>query len=404
VPDVPDFDVPDGDLRAAGSVKWTWQPQDVLPAWVAEMDVRPCPPVVGALEAAVRRGTLGYPSQDAVTGLPEATAGVLARRLGWEPDPGLVVSCGDVMAGVRLVLEVLCDPGPVVVPVPSYPPFLDVVPVTGRTVAAVPLRYDPAGPGGTDGTGGGPGRWTLDLDGIEAALAAGARTVLLSSPHNPTGRVWTRAELEGLRDVVVRHGARVISDEVHAFLTLPGATHVPYADIEGTAGHVTTVLSASKAWNIPGVKCAQIVAGSQGDLRALRAAPLVANHGLSPLGTVATVAAYTDGEAWLDGVLAHVDERRTQLGGLLARAVPTVRWTPMEATYLAWVDARGCGASDPAAACLRRGRLAVSRGTDFGAGYGGFVRLAVATSAERLERIVDGLARSLGDPGDAPNG
>ena len=204
----------------------------------------------------------------------------------------------------------------------------------------------------------------------------------------------------------------MISDEIHAFLALPGATHVPYASLDGTREHVTTVVSASKAWNVPGLKCAQVVAGSGRDAAALRAAPLVANHGLSPLGVVGTVAAYRHGGPWLDGLVAALDTRRDHFGRLLAERLPGARWTPMEATYLAWVDAGGTGCADPAGESLRSGRVAVGRGRDFapppgppgphegqgpdgdGWGYGRFVRITLATSAERLERIVDGLARA----------
>lgn len=403
----PDFDLTDDELRATRSIKWTYPwtaPDDagghrgVLPAWVAEMDVRPCPPVAAALHDAVDHGVLGYPAPDGATGVPEATAGILARRFGQAVEPARVVLAGDVMAAVRLVLETLCEPAPVVVPLPSYPPFLQVVPLTGRE-----LRFVPTGPGDRGG---------LDLDALDAAFAAGARTLLLSSPHNPTGRVWSRAELEAVRDLALRHGARVISDEVHALLTLPGARHVPYAAVDGTAGHVTTVTSASKAFNLPGVKCAQIVAGSDGDLRALRAAPLVANHGLSPLGAVATVAAYTDGDAWLDALLVELEQRSHRFAAVLADRLPALTWVPPQATYLAWLDlapALGAGlapgggdtAPDAAAHVLRRSGLALGRGADFGPGRGftGHVRVTLATSVERLERITDRLVTAL--PGAA---
>lgn len=375
----PDFDLTDDELRAAASVKWTWAPPDVLPAWVAEMDVRPCPAVADALAEALRRGTLGYPAPDSHFGLPEATAAFLERRFGHRVDPALVFSCGDVMAGVRLVLETLCEPAPVVTPVPAYPPFLQIAGLTGRRLVTVPMATD-------------AGRSTLDLDGIADALAAGARTVLLAQPHNPVGRAYRAEELQALRDVVLRHGARVISDEIHAPLMLPGATHVPYASIEGTAEHVTTLVAASKAWNTPGLKCAQVIAGNARDRATLDAAPLVANHGTSPLGVVATVAAYTDGEAWLDGLLEHLADRRDQFGELLTELLPQVSWIPPEATYLAWVDARATGPADVGAVALERGRVMVSGGSHFGSGYGGFARVNLATSAERLRRIVERLA------------
>lgn len=377
--DLPDWNLDDDELRRAGSIKWTFAGPRILPAWVAEMDVRPAPAVRAALLDAVERGALGYPMPDAASGLPEATAAFVGRRFGLPVDPARVISCGDVMAGVRLTLEVLCDPGPVVVPTPAYPPFLQVPEVTGRGLITVPCR-------GRD----------LDVEAIGAALAAGGRTVLLSAPHNPLGRAFTATELTALRDVVLAHGARVISDEIHAPIVLGDTRHVPYASIEGTDGHVTTVLAASKAWNIPGVKCAQVIAGNPADLAALRAAPLVANHGTSPLGVVATVAAYTDADTWLDALLRDLAERREQFGSLLAQRLPQVSWTPHEATYLAWVDARGTGLADPSATALAEAAVMVHPGRLFGQGYEGFARVNLATSAERLERIVDRLARAWG--------
>jgi cystathionine beta-lyase len=378
----PDFDLTDEQLRASGSMKWLLPARGVVAAWVAEMDVAPCPAVATAVHEAVDAGGFGYPPLDRDSALPDATAAFLGKRFGWEVDPVAVVSTGDVMAGVMLVLNVLCEPGPVVVPVPAYPPFLAAVPLTGHELALVPCIES-------------GGRPALDLEGIAAALAAGARTVLLANPHNPLGRAFTVAELEGLRDVVLAHRARVISDEVHSPLVLPGSSHVPYASVEGTAGHVTTLVAASKAFNLPGLKCAQIITSSAHDLAALRAVPPVANHGVSSLGVAASIAAYTDGIAWLDGLLEELAARRELFGELIAVQAPHLTWTPPEATYLAWVDARASGVPDPRAAVLARGGVLVSPGRDFGPGYEGFIRVNLATSAERLERIVAGLTAGL---------
>ena len=377
----PDFDLTDDELRATGSAKWTYQPAGVVAAWVAELDVRPAPAVAGALHRAVDAGTLGYPGPDSRLG--EALAEFAQKRWDWVVDPAAVIASGDVMAGVILTLQAVCEPGPVVVPVPSYPPFLAAPPLTGRPVASVPCLDLAATP-------------RLDLDGIDAALAAGARTVLLANPHNPLGRCFTAAELAGLRDVALRHGARVISDEIHAPLVLPGARHVPYATLDGTADHVTTVLAASKAWNLPGLKCAQVIPGNAADARRFADLPMIANHGLSPLGVVASVAAYTEGVAWLDGLLEHLADRRSQFADLLAAHLPQVTWRPMEGTYLAWVDASATGAADPAAAALQRGHVMVNGGHAFTVPgdrrYDRCVRVNLGTSAERLERVVRGLA------------
>lgn len=376
----PDFDLDDETLRRAGSVKWTYAGPDVLPAFVAELDVAPCPAVADALREGVNRGSFGYPALDSASGLPEATAAFIGRRFGWAVDPELVLSTGDVMAGVMLVIRHLCGPGGVVVPVPSYPPFLLGVPYVGRELILVPM-LEPSGGAG----------YRLDIGRIDAELAAGAQTVLLANPHNPTGRVFTRAELEELRDVVTRHGARVISDEIHAPLVYDGHTHIPYATLEGTAGHVTTLVAASKAWNLPGLKCAQIVFGSRAELTTLQSDAWIGNHGVSPMGVIATIAAYTSGEAWLDALVASLQARRDQLAELLGTHLPALRWTPPEATYLAWLDARSLGLDDPGDVALRQGKVFPQSGARFGEGYEGYVRLNFGTSSERLDRLVKGL-------------
>lgn len=372
-------DLDERTLRERATVKWGIAPHDVLACWVAETDFATCPAVHAAVEEAAARGAFGYPLPDHRTGLPEATAQTCRNRWGWDVDPADVVLVGDVMAGVLLALTALCESAPVVVPTPAYPPFLDVVPLAGREMWALPL--DPDAPVAR-----------LDLDRIDSMLSAGARTVLLCNPHNPWGRAFSRAELEGLRDVVDRYGARVVSDEIHAPLVLAGAEHVPYASLDGTSGHTTTVLSASKAFNIPGLKCAQVVAGSPGDRKALRAVPLVANHGTSPLGIIANLAAYDAGTDWLSALLDRLTENRQLLEARVSQRLAGVRMRPLEATYLAWLDVRALGHDDPAGLALSGGRVLVNDGRTFGPGGQGHVRVNIATSSERLEDAVDRLA------------
>jgi cystathionine beta-lyase len=385
--DVPGFD--DGtedELRARGDLNWSVAPEGVIASWVAEMDYDPCPVVVRAVTASATLGRFGYPSAAALARLRTATAGFALRRLKWQIDPSLVIGTADVMAGVLLALTTLCEPAPVVVPTPAYPPFLDVVPLSGRQLVAVPL--DPAAE-----------RAELDLDAIDAALRAGARTVLLCNPHNPWGRSFSALELAGLRDVVLRHGARVVSDEIHAPLVLPGGRHTAYASLEGTASHTTTILSASKAFNIPGLKCAQIVAGTREDARRLTALPIVANHGLSPVGLEANVAAYDEGGPWLDTVLTHLGGNARLFAELVAELLPRARMRPLEATYLAWLDVRAYGHQRPATVALDQGRVLVRDGSDFGPGGAGHIRVNLATPRARVAELATRLGAAF-DPAD----
>jgi cystathionine beta-lyase len=375
-------DLSDDEARAALPLKWGSMDPDVLPAWVAEMDYAVAPPVTAALREAWESGLTGYPAPGPGGPLGEAYAGFAERRYGQQVDPGQVLPVVDVTAGIRFVVDVLSDPGPVVLPVPAYPPQLPLPAMTGRDLVPVPLDPDRE-------------QASLDVAGIDRVLAAGARTVLLTQPHNPLGRVWTRTELEALRDVVTRHGARVVSDEIHAPLALPGARHVPYLSLPGTADHAVAVVAASKAFNTPGLRCAQVVTADPATLQRLLDAPETYNDSWSPLGVVAAVAAYSEGDAWLAALLERLDRQRALLAQLLAEHLPRARMRPLEATYLAWLDLRGYGHDDPADVALRRGRVALSPGHDYHPGLVGHARLNIATSPERLTEIVRRTASAL---------
>ncbi|MCU0311713.1 MAG: aminotransferase class I/II-fold pyridoxal phosphate-dependent enzyme [Acidimicrobiales bacterium] len=370
-------------LRRRRTAKWTLYGDEVLAAWVAEMDFRVAPPVRAALLAAIDREDFGYLVAD-LSELTTACCGYLQDAHGWEVPPTRVFPVADVLAGIRAVLEQLVTPGSeVIVPTPAYPPFFEIVALSGHRVVEVPLAVD-------------DGRHSLDLDAVDAAFAAGARALVLCNPHNPTGRVFTREEMTALTAVVERHGARVVSDEVHAPLVYPGHRHVPYASTSETAAaHTTTVMSASKAWNIPGLRCAQVVASNHPDAALWRSLGSFAVPAPTPIGIAASVAAYTDGRDWLSDLLVHLDARRRHLVDLVANELPGVGYRAPEGTYLAWLDCAALGLDDPARFFLDHAAVAVNDGASFGLGAERHVRLNFATSTELLERIVTAMGAAV---------
>lgn len=376
----PIVDLTDEQARRALPLKWGTVPDDVIPAWVAEMDYAVDPVVMSAVQQALAAGVTGYPlERDPALG--EAYAGWAARHFGWAPEPEAVRPVVDVTAGVRLAIDVLSGPGGVVFPTPGYNAQHRLAHVTGRTehLLEVPACAE---------------RAEIDLDRLDRLFAEGAQTLILTQPHNPWGRAFTRAELEGIRDVVLRHGARVVSDEIHAPLVLPGAEHVSYLAIDGTHEHAVAVVAASKAFNTAGLKCAQLVVPDPAARTLLDAEPMSRNDSWSPLGVVAARTAYTDGDPWLASLVERLDQQRALLAQLLAVHLPEVRMRPLEATYLAWLDASAYGHDAAAAVALERGRVMVSDGASYAPGSTGHVRLNIATSPERLTEIVERLARA----------
>jgi cystathionine beta-lyase len=369
-------------LRRRRSVKWTLYGPDVLAAWVAEMDFDVAPVVRDALVAGVEREDFGYPMGD-LSELTEACASFLEEVHGWTVPPVRIFPIADVLAGVTGALEAFSPAGcSVVVPTPAYPPFFEIVELTGRRVVEVAMVEV-------------GGRFVLDTERIDRALGAGARAVLLCNPHNPTGRAFEHAELHALSEIVERHGARVVSDEVHAPLVLPGCRHLPYASVsEDAAGHSVTVVSASKAFNLAGLKCAQLVATNHRDAVRLRNRAVFEIPGPTPLGIDASVAAYRSGRAWLRDLVAHLDGNRSLLRDLLAAELPEVGFHVPDATFLAWLDCTALGFVDPASHFLERARVAVSDGPPFGAGHEQHVRLNFATSGALLQQIVGAMAHS----------
>jgi cystathionine beta-lyase len=367
------------DLRRRRSEKWRTYPADVLPLFVAEMDTTLPAQVVAALREAIDLGDTGYAFG---TEYAEALSAFASARWTWEPAPAQMSPVADVMNGVVEALSLVTGIGDaVVVNPPVYPPFFSFVEHAHRHIVEAPL--------GADGR--------IDFTVLEAAFrhaASGARRAayLLCSPHNPTGTVHTRAELARVAELAHAYGIRVVVDEIHAPLVLAGATFVPYLSIDP---YGISLMSASKAWNLAGVRAALLIAGTEAvdDLARL---PEHVTHGSSHLGVIAHTAALLHGGAWLDEVLAGLTANRQLLGELLERELPKVDYRQPEGTYLAWLDCRDLAiGGEPADFFLARGRVAVNAGHSFGTGGDGHVRVNIATSPENLTDGVRRMAAAL---------
>jgi cysteine-S-conjugate beta-lyase len=362
-------------LRTRTSHKWRTYPPDVLPAFVAEMDFDPAEEIKDAIRAALAAGDLGYPHKG---DLGVAFAEFAAERLGgWSPDPDLIFAVPDVMTGIAEVIQALTKPGGgVVINPPVYAPFFFRLELAGRRVVQAPLAS-------ADGS------YDLDLDALDRALGEhGVGAYLLCNPHNPLGRVWSREELTTIAELCDRRGVPVLVDEIHAPLVLPGAQHVPFHTLDHPAARRAVVFtSASKGWNIPGLKCGIAIAGEQhaAAILAQRWDALLASH----LGVRASIAALRHARSWLDAVVAQIDANTRLLATLLSEHLPGARYQIPQASFLAWLDCREMElGDDPAGEFLARGKVALSSGPDFGTEGLGFARLNIGTSPELIAEAV----------------
>ncbi|MCW3494397.1 aminotransferase class I/II-fold pyridoxal phosphate-dependent enzyme [Microbacterium sp. SSM24] len=372
-------------LRQRSSTKWRKFGDDVLPLFVAETDYPQAPAIREALSRAVASGDTGYTPPE--PGVADAYAGFAERRFGWTVDPGRIRTTCDVMMAVVELLRRVTAPGDrVIINPPVYPPFFDVVPEAGAVVESVPLVDTGAG-------------WELDLVGIEAALAAGARAVLLCNPHNPTGTVHSRETLATLADLAERYGATVISDEIHAPLTNLGATFTPFLDASPVAARVGyAVVSASKAFNLAGLKCALMVTADDATSALVRELPDEIEWRTGLFGAISAVAAFSpESDAWLDAQLAALDANRLLLRELLGEHVPGARYRVPDAGFLAWVDLTSLGwGDDPAEKIRREARVAVLQGPFFGVEGNGHVRINFGCSPDVLTEAVRRIGSLVG--------
>jgi cystathionine beta-lyase len=379
LPPAPDFDALI-DRRGTSATKWErYTGRDILPFWVADMDFAMPPFIADAVRARLEHPILGYTRTP--PGLVEAFQGWMQHHYQWSVDPDWLVWIPGVVGGFNLAARAAVPPGgAVMIPTPVYYPFLDVPGNAGQHAQPVPLVRD-------------GDRWVMDMAALERAATRDTALVLLSNPQNPTGRAYSRAELTELAAFCLRRGIVLCSDEIHCPLLLdPSARHVPIASLDPEIARSTISLYAvTKAYNMPGLSCAVAVI-PDGTLRRnfIRAeAGLV--PGIGPLAYAATEAALNDRGPWLSQLLDYLRGNHERV-----RAVVGQRMTPVEATYLAWLDVRDLGLENPGAWFEAAG-IGLSDGAAFGAP--GFVRLNFACPRALLDQGLARLDARLRAPG-----
>ena len=349
------------------------------------MDFGIAPPIRDALHEAVERGQVGYLSAAPLRAMAEACARWQQRHHGWDVPADMIRAVPDVLGALEVACRHYLPAGATVaVPVPCYMPFLPLLALLGHPVVQVPMLR-------------GEGGWSLDEAALDAAFAAGARMLLLCNPHNPIGKVYARAELQRIATIAARHDARVFADEIHAPLVYPGHRHVPYATVSADAARqAITAVSASKAWNLAGLKCAQLVFTRPDDLQRWREVGHFAGNSTSTLGVVAHTAAWRDGDAWLEPVLGYLQGNRDLLGRLLRQHLPQVGYIEAQGTYLAWLDCRALRLDGAPHLFFRRhARVALTDGAECGEGGEGHVRLNFAMPRPLLVEAVQRMAAAV---------
>lgn len=379
-------------LRARGSMKWTMFP-DTIGAWVAEMDFPLAETIRVTLDRAIATPLLGYlpPAVQAETA--RATADWYQRETGWRPPVSGIHLIPEVLTALRIALDSITGPGTTaVVTTPAYMPFLTRPQAHGYPLEVARAARD------SDGV------WRHDLAELDAALARASATgpalLVLCNPWNPVGRALTRGELLDIAEVVQRHGATVLSDEIHAPLRFDGVEHIPYASLTPeTAEHTLTVISPSKTWNLPGLKCAELIVTSEHHRERIEATSALAGFEAATLGALANTTAFNDGEAWRTDALDYLDENRRTFAADISRLIPAARHTMPEATYLAWVDlgevvqADGTPLPDDLGEFFRGAGVAITDGSL--CGWPGSIRFNLALPRPLLREAVERIASAV---------
>jgi cysteine-S-conjugate beta-lyase len=383
------FELSQSALQARRNAKWNQYDADVIPAFVADMDFAVAAPIQAAIERIVRDRDYGYPLRDGEKAdrlVADAFSMRMKSRFGWEFSPDLVVPIADLVQGTYAPILAFSDPGDgVVLQVPNYPPFRDAIATTERRLITLPMR--------DDGT-----RHVFDMAELEKLVDKRTRVFILCNPQNPTGRVFSRDELLALGQFAIERDLIVISDEIHSDLVFPGQQHIPFASLgPDIATRTVTINSATKSFNIPGLRCAVMAFGNE-DLRNRfhKRIPLRLTGQANIMGADATAAAWRDCQPWLDAVMAHLLQARNKVVDVLGAEAPGIRLHAPEATYLAWLDCSRLGLSGSAFQFfLDKARIGFSAGETFDPDCPQFVRLNFATSMPILDKILDRMITAI---------
>ncbi|KFI47951.1 MalY/PatB family protein [Bifidobacterium biavatii] len=395
-------------LAQSGSDKWSRYP-GCVGAFIAEMDFGLAPCIQRAIDRAVQGCALGYIPTPWKRHVAKACADWQRLRYGWNVDPEQVRVVPDVVEAFEIFLrEIVGHGNRVIVPTPAYMPFLSLPRLYDVELVEIPmLRVDGRNAGCTTGCGDGraDGDWLFDFDAIEAAFRDGCRAFVLCNPHNPIGKVYTTDEMLRLSALCERYNVRVFSDEIHAPFVFDDHRHVPFAAInEMTARQAFTATSASKSFNIPGTKCAQVILTNPDDVRMWTDRCEWSEHQTATIGAIASTAAYEEGGLWFDEVLKYVKRNAELVDERMRRDFPGVGYVKPQGTYIAWLDFNGLGIADPAAYFLEHAGVALTDGRECGAVGAGCVRMNFAMPHPLLERCLDQMRDALAADGLLPAG
>lgn len=374
------------DRRNSDSIKWNYYDEDVLPLWVADMDFVSPQPVVQALIQRARHAAFGYPKESEA--LKDAIRARQMEKHGWQVPAESMTLVPGVVTGFRIACHML-SPGQdgVLVQTPVYPPILKAWSVNDLLNQSMQLTQQP------------DGSYAIDWEAFEAAFTPQTRLFILCNPHNPVGRVFRKDELERMAEICLRHDVLICSDEIHAELLFPGSQHIPIASLDPeVARHTITLTAPSKTFNIAGLHCSAAIISDEHLRERFQSAREGLVGWLDVMSMAAALAAYRDGQEWLDQVMDYLNANREFVYETVNQELPGISMGMPEGTYLAWLDCRAAGIlENPCQFFLERARLGLNDGGDFGPGGEGFVRLNFGCPRANLEVALERMKKALLD-------